>query len=86
MVEVRFQGVSPFLFFALHLYHPKQLLSLVADSGLWIQVPANLSCTQTSYIYYHVYYLSHVWVVSGLSHTGLGCGGSAHVTLILLLG
>lgn len=72
IVEGRFQGVSHFPFFALHLCHPTQLHSLM------VEVPASLSCSHTSYLHYYIYYLSRVYRLVGgqLIYTGLRWGGS----------
>lgn len=65
VVEVRCQGVSHFLLFAVHLYPPRDLHRIVLKSGLWFRAPASLSFSQTSYLYYYIYYLSQVYRLAG---------------------
>lgn len=71
-VEVRCQGMSHFLLFALHLYPLRELHSILFKSGLWIQVPASLSFSQMSYLL-HISFLLSLWVdKSQVIYIGLG--------------
>lgn len=88
IVKVRFQGLSHFLLFALHLYPPRELHSIGLKSGLGFGSPqASLSLRKATCIIIYTVSLEYTGQQgSGDLHWAWGQAVLLQVSVILLLG